>query len=260
MIRVARADHGQPAGHRAESGRPLGEGGESVHGVSPTPGGSFRPSAGLSRGTMSAKSPIRILTVDDHPLLREGIAAILGNETDMVVVAEASNGNEALAQFRTHRPDITLMDIQMPLVSGIQAITEIREHFPNARIIVFTIYSGDARIAKAFKAGASGYLLKSMLRHELVETIRSVHAGRRRVPAEIAVEMAEHCADDALTAREIDILRQATTGDANKAVADHLHISETTVKSHIRSILSKLGARDRTHAVTIALKRGIIEI
>jgi len=209
---------------------------------------------------MNAKSPIRILTVDDHPLLREGIAAMLGSETDMAVVAEAANGNEALQLFRTHRPDITLMDIQMPILSGIEAITEIRKHFPDARIIVLTTYSGDAQVAKAFKAGASGYLLKNMLRKELVETIRSVHAGRRRVPPELAVEMAEHYADDALSAREIEILRQVAAGNANKMVADNLHISEETVKTHMRSILSKLGANDRTHAVTIALKRGIIDV
>jgi DNA-binding NarL/FixJ family response regulator len=209
---------------------------------------------------MNAKSPIRILTVDDHPLLREGIAAMLGSETDMAVVAEAANGNEALQLFRTHRPDITLMDIQMPILNGIEAITEIRKHFADARIIVLTTYSGDAQVAKAFKAGASGYLLKSMLRKELVETIRSVHAGRRRVPPELAMEMAEHYADDALSAREIEILRQVAAGNANKMVADNLHISEETVKTHMRSILSKLGANDRTHAVTIALKRGIIDV
>jgi len=209
---------------------------------------------------MSDTRPIRILTVDDHPVLREGIAAVLGSEGDIEVVAEAANGSEAIEQFRALRPDVTLMDIQMPVVNGIDAIVEIRKHFPDARIIVLTTYSGDAQVVKAFNAGASGYLLKSMLRKELVETIRSVHAGHRRIPPEIAVGMAEHYADDQLTAREIDILKQVAAGNANKMVADNLHISEETVKSHMRSILSKLGANDRTHAVTIAIKRGIIEM
>ena len=209
---------------------------------------------------MSDTHPIRILTVDDHPILREGIAAVLGSEADIEVVAEAGNGTEAIEKFRALRPDVTLMDIQMPVVNGLDAIVEIRKHFPDARIIVLTTYSGDAQVAKAFQAGASGYLLKSMLRKELVETIRSVHAGQRRIPPEIAVGMAEHYADDQLTAREIDILKQVAAGNANKAVADNLHVSEETVKSHVRSILSKLDANDRTHAVTIAIKRGIIEM
>jgi two-component system, NarL family, response regulator len=208
---------------------------------------------------MSDTHPIRILTVDDHPLLREGIAAMLGGEADIEVIAEAANGTEAIEKFRALRPDVTLMDIQMPVVNGLDAIVEIRKHFPDARIIVLTTYSGDAQVTKAFKAGAFGYLLKSMLRKELVETIRSVHAGLRRIPPEIAVGMAEHYADDQLTAREIDILKQVAAGNANKVVADNLHISEETVKSHMRSILSKLGANDRTHAVTIAIKRGIID-
>ena len=208
---------------------------------------------------MSDTHPIRILTVDDHPLLREGIAAMLGGEADIEVVAEAANGTEAIEKFRALRPDVTLMDIQMPVVNGLDAIVEIRKHFPDARIIVLTTYSGDAQVAKAFNAGAFGYLLKNTLRKELVETIRSVHAGQRRIPPEIAVGMAEHYADDQLTAREIDILKQVAAGNANKMVADTLHISEETVKSHMRSILSKLGANDRTHAVTIAIKRGIID-
>src|SRR5215472_13092686 len=178
---------------------------------------------------MNANNPIRILTVDDHPVLRRGIAAILGGEPDMVLVAEASN--------------------------GIEAILAIREEFPNARIIVLTTYSGGAQAVRALKAGASGYLLKSMVRKELVETIRSVHQGRKKIPPEIAVEMAEHHADDALSDREIEILREVASGNANKIVADKLHISEDTVKAHLRNIFSKLDARDRTHAVTIALKR-----
>lgn len=205
-------------------------------------------------------NPIRILAVDDHPVLREGIAALLRNEADMVLVAEANNGREAIEQFRTHHPDITLMDLQMPVMGGCDAIVAIRKDFPEARIIVLTTYGGDAQADRAFKAGAYGYLLKSMLRKELVETIRLVHSGRKKIPAEIAVEMAEHHSDDALTEREMDVLRQVAAGAANKIIADNLKISEETVKTHMRKILSKLGANDRTHAVAIALKRGIIEI
>ena len=223
-------------------------------------GGPSNEEAAVREATMNISSPIRILTVDDHPVLREGIAAVLGSETDMVIVAEASNGLEAVEQFRTHRPNITLMDLQMPLMNGTDAIVAIRKEFPDARIIVLTTYRGDALADRALKAGASGYLLKSMLRKELVETIRSVHGGRKRIPPEIAIEMAEHHADDILTGREIEVLRQVAAGNANKIVADHLAISEDTVKTHMRNILSKLGANDRTHAVTIALKRGIIDI
>jgi len=209
---------------------------------------------------MAAGNQIRILTVDDHPILREGIALILASEEDMVLVAEAGDGREAIEQFRTHRPDITLMDLQMPLMSGSEAIVAIRKEFPHARIIVLTTYSGDVQADRAFKAGAYGYLLKSMLRKELVETIRTVYAGRKRIPPEIAVELAEHHGEDALTEREIDVLRQVASGNANKRIADNLKISEETVKAHMRNILSKLGANDRTHALAIALKRGIIEI
>lgn len=209
---------------------------------------------------MSAKGPIRILTVDDHPMLREGIAASIARQPDMLLVGEANDGKEGVEQFRAHRPDITLMDLQMPAMSGIEAITAIRQEFPNARIIVLTTYSGDAQAARAFKAGAAGYLLKNMLRKELVETIRSVHGGKKRIPPEIAREMLEHHIDDALTEREMEVLREVAAGNSNKIIADHLNISQQTVKTHMKIILAKLAANDRTHAVTIALKRGIIEI
>ena len=209
---------------------------------------------------MNAAGAIRILTVDDHPVLREGIAAVLASEQDMILVAEASNGREAVEQFRTHHPDVTLMDVQMPEVNGIDAIVKIREEFPNARIIVLTTYTGDVQAARAFKAGAFGYLLKNMVRKELIDTIRTVHAGKKRIPPDIAVEMAQHHTDDALTEREIEVLREVAAGNANKMVAQLLNISEETVKAHMRSILSKLGANDRTHAVTIGMKRGIIVV
>jgi DNA-binding NarL/FixJ family response regulator len=205
-------------------------------------------------------SAIRVLVVDDHPLLREGVTAVLQEEPDIPVVAEATRGAEAIELFRQHRPDITLMDLRMPDMSGTAAIAAIRAEFPNARIVVLTSYAGDAHAVNALKAGASAYLLKSMLRKELLDTIRAVHAGKRRVPPEIAVEIAEHSADDTLTERELEVLRRVGGGLSNKQIAQQLTISEGTVKAHMKSILPKLGARDRTHAVMIAVKRGIIEV
>jgi DNA-binding NarL/FixJ family response regulator len=203
---------------------------------------------------------IRVLTVDDHQLLLEGIAAVLSGQEDMTLVGQASSGREALELFRQQRPDVTLMDLRMPDMSGIEAITAIRAEFPNARIIVLTTYSGDAQAAAALKAGAAGFLLKNLVRKELIETIRIVHSGKRRVPPEIATEIAEHVADDALTGREIEVLRGVASGKSNKLIAAELAISEGTVKTHMKSILPKLAASDRTHAVMIALKRGILDI
>jgi DNA-binding NarL/FixJ family response regulator len=210
--------------------------------------------------TLRDTRAIRILTVDDHQLLREGIAAVLEGQPDMVLIGQASNGREAIESFRQHRPDVTLMDLRMPDMSGIEAITAIRAEFPNARIIVLTTYAGDVQAAGALKAGAYGYLLKNLVRKELLETIRVVHAGKRRVPPEIATEIAEHVADDALTEREIEVLRRVAAGKSNKMIAAELDIAEGTVKTHMKSILPKLDASDRTHAVMIALKRGILDV
>jgi DNA-binding NarL/FixJ family response regulator len=205
-------------------------------------------------------SPIRILTVDDHALLREGIAALISAESDLKLVAEASDGQEAIEKFRLHRPDITLMDLQMPVLNGIEAIIGIRSEFPNARIIVLTTYSGDVQVLRALKAGARGYVLKGRVHRELLETIRAVHAGQKRISPEVAAELADHAVDEDLSSREIAVLRLIAAGNANKEIAGQLSITEETVKSHVTNILAKLGANDRTHAVTIALKRGIIEL
>jgi DNA-binding NarL/FixJ family response regulator len=202
---------------------------------------------------------IRILSVDDHHLLREGIAAVIAGQADMELAAEASTGQEAVECFRRHRPDVTLMDLQMPGMNGIDAILTIRREFPGARFIVLTTYQGDVQALRALKAGASGYLLKNMLRKELLDTIRIVHAGGRRIPPEVAAELAEHVIDDALSEREIDVLRKVATGNSNKIIAAQLGVSEETVKGHMKNILSKLSANDRTHAVTIAMKRGYLD-
>ena len=203
---------------------------------------------------------IRVLTVDDHPLLREGIAVLISTQSDMQLIGEASNGREALEQFRSHQPDITLMDLQMPELCGIDAISTIRGEFPGARVIVLTNHAGDVHVSRALKAGARAYLLKSLMREDLLETIRAVHAGQKRLSAEIAAEIAEHSTDGILTHREIEVLRLIASGNANKEIARGLSLSEETVKVHVKNILSKLGVNDRTHAVTVGLKRGIIDL
>jgi DNA-binding NarL/FixJ family response regulator len=203
---------------------------------------------------------IRVLSVDDHPLLREGVAALLAGQDDLQLVAEASNGREAVEQFRTHRPDVTLMDLQMPEMNGVEAMQAIRAEDPTARIIVFTTYVGDTQVMRALEAGARAYLLKSVLRKELPETIRLVHAGHKRIVPEVATELAEHAGEERLSLREIEVLRLVAGGNANKLIAARLSITEETVKGHVKNILAKLDANDRTHAVTIGLKRGIIEL
>jgi len=203
---------------------------------------------------------IRILTVDDHPVVRNGIAGLVEDQADMLLVGEACNGREAIQQFRAHRPDVTLMDLQMPEMSGLDAIIAIRDEFPQARIIVLTTYTGDIQVLRALKAGAQGYLLKNLLHKELLEAIRKVHAGKKVLTPEMSVEVASHAADDSLTPAEISVLRLIAEGNANKQIAAQLSISEETVKSRVKNILSKLCANDRTQAVTIAMKRGIIEL
>jgi DNA-binding NarL/FixJ family response regulator len=208
----------------------------------------------------NTSNPIRILTVDDHPLILKGIASLVNAEADMNLVAEAAGGREAIEKFRLHRPDVTLMDLQMPDLSGTETIAQIRNEFPEARIVVLTTYTGDAQVLKALKAGARAYVLNGHVHRELLEVIRAVHAGQKRIPPEIAAELAEHAADDALSARELEVLRLIAAGNSNKRIADQLAIGEATVKSHVTNILSKLGANDRTHAVTLALKRGIVDL
>jgi len=210
---------------------------------------------------VSDASPrIRILAVDDHALVREGIAVLVETQPDMTLVGEASTGREAIQQFRTHRPDITLMDLQMPEMNGVDAIVAIRGEFPDAKMIVLTTYQGDVQILRALKAGAQGYLLKNTLHKELIGTIRAVQAGKKALSPEASYEIAEHATDDALTPAETNVLRLIAAGNANKQIADQLSITEETVKSRVKNILSKLGANDRTHAAMIGIKRGIIEL
>jgi DNA-binding NarL/FixJ family response regulator len=208
----------------------------------------------------SEQALIRILVVDDHPIVRQGIAILVGTQIDMTLVAEASNGREAVQQFREHRPDITLMDLQMPEMSGLDALIAIRGEFPNARIIVLTTYAGDVQILRALKNGAQGYLLKNTLHKDLLDTIRAVHAGKKGLSPEVSYEIAEHSTDDALTPAEVSVLKLIAAGNANKQIADQLSITEDTVKWRVKNILSKLGAHDRTHAAMIGLKRGIIQM
>ena len=206
-----------------------------------------------------ATSPIRIMAVDDHPLLRQGIASLVDGQSDMKIVAEASNGREAIQQFRTHHPDVTLMDVQMPEMNGVDAMVAIRDEFPEARIIVLTTYTGDVQVLRALKAGARAYLLKNSLHKDLLDTIRAVYSGKKTMSPEVSFQLAEHATDDALTPAEIRVLHFIAAGNANKEIGAQLSISEETVKGQVRNILSKLGANDRTHAAMIGLKRGIIE-
>lgn len=207
-----------------------------------------------------SEKTITVLIVDDHPLLREGLAAVIRDERDMTIVAEATNGAEAIERFREHRPHVTLMDLRMPQMDGVAATIAIRAESPAARVVMLTTYRGDVQALRALKAGASGYLLKSMVRTNLLEAIRSVHAGRQYIPHEIASELAAHLSDETLSQREIEVLQRIAAGNSNKLIASQLFVSEDTVKSHVRNIMGKLSANDRTHAVTIAIKRGIIDM
>jgi len=203
---------------------------------------------------------IRVFTVDDHPLLREGIATLVNSQPDMTLVGQASTGHEAVQEFRRHRPDVTLLDLRLPDMSGIDVMSAIRTDFPQARLLVLTTFDGDIEIQRALAAGAHGYLLKSMPPNEMVEAIRQVHAGRKRIPAEVAAHIAEHLGEEALTARELEVLRQVAIGNRNKEIAERLFISEETVKVHVKHVMEKLGASDRTQAVAIAVRRGIIQL
>ena len=209
---------------------------------------------------MTDQSPIRILSVDDHALLREGIAAVINHQPDMLLVSQASGGRDAILQFREHRPDVTLMDLRMPDICGIDTLIAIRSEFPEARVIMLTTFEGDVEIQRALEAGARGYLLKNMPPSELAQAIRQVHAGKKRVPPEIAAQLAEHMADENLTVREVEVLQRISGGNRNRDIAELLCISEETVKVHVKHVMDKLGAKDRTEAVTIAVRRGIIQL
>lgn len=208
----------------------------------------------------TSEGKIRVLAVDDHPIVREGIAGLIAIQSDMTLVGQASDGREAIQQFRMHRPDVTVMDLQMPEMNGLDALIAIRNEFPDAKIVMLTTYKSDTQIVRALKAGAQGYLLKNALHKELLDTIRAAHAGKKTISPEASLEIVEHATDDALTPAEISVLRLIATGRANKEIADQLSTTEESVKSRVKNILSKLGANDRTHATTIALKRGIIEL